>query len=167
MDNLQFMTRLWLDGNLIEHLDGLNHLTALTELNLASNHIEVIGVAFDTLQNLKELNLAGNRIGSFKEVLNLNRLPQLEQCNFLDPNFGDNPICSLCNYSTYVLFHLPNLLRMDMKHISDDEKAFSESTFMKKRMYYNMRIKTIQRNTTNVIRILKICKNLRRKKLEI
>lgn len=54
-----------------------------------------------------------------------------------------------------------------MKHITDDEKAFSESTFMKKRMYYNMRIKTIQRNTTNVIRILKICKNLRRKKLEI
>ena len=45
-----------------------------------------------------------------------------------------------------------------MKHITDDEKAFAESTFMKKRMYYNMRIKTIQRNTSNIIRIIKICK---------
>jgi hypothetical protein len=37
---------------------------------------------------------------------------------------------------------------------------------MKKRMYYNMRIKTIQRNTTNVMRLLKICRGLRRKKIE-
>ena len=54
-----------------------------------------------------------------------------------------------------------------MKHITDDEKQFSESTFMKKRMYYNMRIKTIQRNTTNLVGVLKVCKKLRIKKLEI
>lgn len=29
-----------------------------------------------------------------------------------------------------------------------------------------MRIKTIQRNTTNVMRLLKICRGLRRKKIE-
>jgi len=38
---------------------------------------------------------------------------------------------------------------------------------MKKRMYYNMRIKTIQRNTTNLVGVLKVCKKLRIKKLEI
>jgi hypothetical protein len=32
---------------------------------------------------------------------------------------------------------------MDTKVILDEEKQFAESTFMKKRMYYNMRIKTI------------------------
>jgi hypothetical protein len=99
--------------------------------------------------------------------LNLNRLPLLEACNFHDQNYGDNPICHLCNYTTYVLFHLPHLQRLDMKHITDDEKQFSESTFMKKRMYYNMRIKTIQRNTTNLVGVLKVCKKLRSKKLEI
>ena len=51
--------------------------------------------------------------------------------------------------------------------MTDDEKAFSESTFMKKRMYYNMRIKTIQRNTTSLVSVLKVCKKLRIKKLEI
>ena len=56
---------------------------------------------------------------------------------------------------------------MDMKVISEDDKQFAESTFMKKRMYYNMRIKTIQRNTTNIIRLLKICRMIRKKKLDL
>ena len=94
---------------MIEHLDGLQNLCNLVELNLAANQIETIGVYLDTIQTLKELNLSGNKIGSFKEILNLNRLPNLDQCNFLDPNYGDNPICHLCNYTTYVLFHLPYL----------------------------------------------------------
>jgi hypothetical protein len=51
--------------------------------------------------------------------------------------------------------------------VTDEEKQFAESTFMKKRMYYNMRIKTIQRNATNLMRLLKICRGLRRKKIEI
>lgn len=53
-----------------------------------------------------------------------------------------------------------------MKIVLEDEKILAEATFMKKKMYYNMRIKTIQRNTTNLVRVLKICKSLRRKKLE-
>ena len=52
-------------------------------------------------------------------------------------------LCNLCNYSTYVLYHLPRLYRLDTEMISDDSKNFAEGTFMKKRMYYNMRIKTI------------------------
>jgi hypothetical protein len=62
---------------------------------------------------------------------------------FQDPHYGDNPICNLCNYQTYVLYHLPNLGKLDTLYISDDAKAFADATFMKKRMYYNMRIKTI------------------------
>lgn len=79
-------------------------------------------MTLDSLQQLKTLNLSGNLISSFKEILNLNRLPHLDNCNFWDPNYGDNPICHLCNYTTYVLFHLPNLSKLDMKVITDDEK---------------------------------------------
>ena len=68
------------------------------ELNLAQNNIENIGIGLDGLTALKELNLSQNRIGNFKEVLNLNRLPNLTSCSFLDPHYGENPICSLCNY---------------------------------------------------------------------
>lgn len=38
---------------------------------------------------------------------------------------------------------------------------------MKKRMYYNMRIKTIQRNTSNIMKLLKICRKVRNFKIDI
>ncbi len=71
------LDKLWLDGNLIEQVDGLSSLINLTDLNLAMNHIELIGISLDNLKSIRELNLSGNRIGSFKEILNLTRLPNL------------------------------------------------------------------------------------------
>lgn len=121
----------------------------------------------DGLVSLSNLNLAGNRVGNFKEVLNLNRLPCLSICTFNDPHYGDNPICNLCNYSTYVLYHLPKLYRLDTEIISDESKNFAEGTFMKKRMYYNMRIKTIQRNTSNIVKLLKVCRRVRNLKIDL
>jgi hypothetical protein len=52
-------------------------------------------------------------------------------------------------------------------HISDDAKAFAEATFMKKRMYYNMRIKTIQRNASNLVKLIHIGKKIKTFKLDI
>lgn len=137
------LERLWIDENRIENIDNLHQLHKLEQLNLAGNNIETIGMGLDGLVSLSELNLSSNRIGNFKEVLNLNRLPCLTICTFDDPHYGDNPICNLCNYQTYVLYHLPRLHKLDTMYISDDAKNFADSTFMKKRMYYNMRIKTI------------------------
>jgi len=51
---------------------------------------------------------------------------------FSDPHYGENPICHLCNYQTFVLYHLPQLKRLDTLNISDDAKLFAEGTFMKK-----------------------------------
>jgi Leucine-rich repeat (LRR) protein len=148
LEALLTLEKLWLDENRIESISdgsatGLNNLVRLKELNLASNRIECIGMSLDGLVQLEELNISNNRIGNFKEVLNLNRLPNLRVCTFQDPHYGENPICNLCNYQTYVLYHLPNLTKLDTLYISDDAKAFADATFMKKRMYYNMRIKTI------------------------
>ena len=143
LDKCIYLEKLWLDENRIEHIDGIANLAQLVELNLAKNNIECIGIGLDGLVSLKELNLSANRIGNFKEVLNLNRLPNLSICTFSDPHYGENPICSLCNYQTYVLFHLPKLVRLDTMIVSEESKNFAETTFMKKRMYYNMRIKTI------------------------
>jgi len=66
-----------------------------------------------------------------------------------------------------VLYHLPNLSKLDTLYISDDAKAFADATFMKKRMYYNMRIKTIQRNASNIMKLLKVCKKIRNFKIDI
>jgi hypothetical protein len=62
---------------------------------------------------------------------------------------------------------MPKLLKLDTMHISEESKNFAETTFMKKRMYYNMRIKTIQRNTSNIISLIKICKKVRNRKLDL
>ena len=62
---------------------------------------------------------------------------------------------------------MPNLSKLDTLYISDDAKAFADATFMKKRMYYNMRIKTIQRNASNIMKLLKVCKKIRNFKIDI
>jgi hypothetical protein len=115
----------------------------VSEVNLACNKIENIRAGLDGMENLYEINLAANKLGNFKELLNINRISSLKVATFFDPHYGENPICNLCNYQTYVLYHLPNLIKLDTLLISEEAKAFAEGTFMKKRMYYNMRIKTI------------------------
>lgn len=66
---LVFAQVLWLGDNQITGISGLEQLTALQELNLARNQIEVVGSALDVNSSLHTLNLADNRIGSFKQVL--------------------------------------------------------------------------------------------------
>lgn len=65
---------LWLNDNKIAHLDGIPFLSKLKQFNVANNRIEQIGTGLDPLISLEDLNLSGNRIGNFKEILNLNRL---------------------------------------------------------------------------------------------
>ena len=77
---------------------------------------------------------------------------RLASLSFADPHFGDNPLCSLCNYQTYLLFHMTHLRMFDSLLITDELRQLAEATYMKKKMYYNMRIKTLKRNTSNVIR---------------
>jgi len=50
---------------------------------------------------------------SLQDVTYLARLPQLTDLGFNDPKYASNPICSLCNYTTQVLYHLPALQRLD------------------------------------------------------
>jgi hypothetical protein len=44
---------------------------------------------------------------------------------------------------------------LDTLVISDDAKSFAEATFMKKKMYYNMRIKTMQRTFSTLGKLLR------------
>jgi hypothetical protein len=117
--------------------------------------------------SLVDLNMSSNKIGRLKEVLYLQKLNQLRHIQFSDPHYGENPICNLCNYQTYVLFHLVKLEKLDTLQISDEAKTFAETTFMKKRMYYNMRIKTIQRNASNLIKLIKMAKKVKCYRLSI
>jgi Leucine-rich repeat (LRR) protein len=143
---------LWLSGNEISTIENVGHLTSLTQLHLASNKLFYIGPGLSALCNLEELVLSGNFLWSFKDALNLRELPLLSRLNLGDPEHGDNPVCELCNYYTYCLYHLQQLTCLDTLSVSEDAKQAAEGTYMKKKMYYNMRMKTIKRNASNLTR---------------
>lgn len=151
---LSNLETLWLCDNKIEVIENLDGLVNLKQLWIAGNQIEAIKTSLDSLGYLADLNIAGNKICSFKEVLNLNRLPSLKILSFYDPHFGENPICNLCNYQTYVLYHLRNISKLDTLAISEEAKAYAESTLMRKKMYYNMRIKTIERTFSTLSKLV-------------
>ena len=48
---------------------------------------------------------------------------------------------------------LPKLSSLDTLLLADETKTLAEATFLKKQMYYNMRIKTMHRNARNIIRM--------------
>ena len=79
---------MWICDNKIEIIENLDTLSSLKQLWIAGNQIDSIKTSLDQLGELNDLNISGNRICSFKEVLNLNRLPNLKILAFYDPHFG-------------------------------------------------------------------------------
>jgi hypothetical protein len=118
---------LWLNDNAIQRVQGLEALGALTSLWLGANRIPSICDALTTNANLEELNLAGNLISNFKDIPNLARMRRLTSLCFSEPHFGDNPLCSLCNYQTYLLFHMTHLRVFDTQVITDDLRQLAEA----------------------------------------
>ncbi|KAM3920127.1 leucine-rich repeat-containing protein 9 [Leptodactylus fuscus] len=146
LENLKKLEVVWLNDNEIEVVEGLDTLQNLKELNLAGNLIDSIGNCLDPNIHLERLNLSGNKLSSFKEITNLSRLPNLKDLGLKDPQYSPNPVCLFCNYATHVLYHIPQLQRLDTYDVSHKQiKDLAESTVMKKLMYYNMRMKTVHR----------------------
>ena len=72
----------------MKSLDGIEELKTITYFWIAKNQIQYLERYFDKLKVLSDLNLSGNKICSFKEVLCLNNVQSLRNLNFYDPNFG-------------------------------------------------------------------------------
>ena len=93
-------------------------MSRLVELNLAQNCILTIGESLRNLDNLEYLNLASNLIDNFQDITNLQDLNNLKHLSLKDPQYGYNPVTILCNYSLYVIYHLPGLQTLDTLTIS-------------------------------------------------
>jgi Leucine-rich repeat (LRR) protein len=148
IDNLDMLAQLeilWVNENSLETLDGLRDLTNLSQLWVCRNQIDRLDSTLNTCMNLTELNLAGNRLSSFKSLLPLANLDGLLVLTLSDPHFGDNPVCRLCNYQTYLMCHLSHLTFLDTMEVSQRNKQIAEATMVKKKVYYNMRIRSIRR----------------------
>jgi hypothetical protein len=81
------MRSLCLHGNGISRIEGLEHLTGLSELNLSSNSIASIE-GLDQLASLTSLNLATNRIRS---IDGLSALRSLARLNLAHNAISDAP----------------------------------------------------------------------------
>jgi Leucine-rich repeat (LRR) protein len=115
----------------IENISFLNHLE---DLHLANNKISLIGDSLIHNHKLSSLNIAGNLIYSFRDVLNLEKLPNLTTLTLNDPTYAENPICALTNYQTHFIYNMRNLLRIDALEVTKEARNAIISTVMKKRM---------------------------------
>ncbi|KAK0052192.1 leucine-rich repeat-containing protein 9 [Biomphalaria pfeifferi] len=160
IQNIQHLVKLkvlWLNNNLIKEIENIDNLLKLKELNLAENLIEKIGNSLSQNTHLEDLNLSGNPLLSLRDLTCLVKLQKLARLSLKDPLYQPSPACQLCNYSTHVLFHLPKLVSLDTmdmttKHLSE----VAEATVNKKKMFYNMRTKTIRRNMTDLLMRLEL-----------
>lgn len=96
------------------------------------------------------LNLAANSIQKFEEIKNLQNLPRLKYLCFKDPQYGENPLTTLCNYSLYVMYLLPGLAYLDTFQIG--QKAVKEFADVMLTVNWHLKFSTSQR----LIRILYI-----------
>eukprot|EP00794_Sanderia_malayensis_P011828 gene11828-13054_t len=150
---------LWLNGNEIAKIEGIANLDNLREVNLAENKISEIGHTFDGNKKLVSINLSGNLITSFKDLTNLCNLPCLKSLSFKEPLYRANPVSLMCNYSTFILFHFPHLDFLDSYDVSQKTlKELAETTVAKKKLFYKMRLKTLERSYNEAVKKLEEAK---------
>ncbi|CEG45969.1 Protein phosphatase 1, regulatory subunit, and related proteins [Plasmopara halstedii] len=152
LDTLVNLETLWVNQNKLETLDGLGRVTKLTHLWACRNQISCINSSLMSCVNLKELNLADNNLSSLKGLLSLATMDQLSSLILSDVHFGDNPVCRLCNYETFLVCQLPRLTFLDTLLLPARNKQIAETTMIKKTIYYNMRIKAIKRDMYQLLR---------------
>lgn len=157
--HLTHLETLFLNNNSIKNIENLEKLRMLKTLSLAENQIDKIGHCLDANQRLTDLNLSGNPICSLRELTHLMRLPELHSLSLKDPQFSPAPVSLLCNYSTHVLYHLPKLSKLDTYDASKNVCELAEATVLKKKMYYNMRVKTVKRNLAEIVSKMEIYKS--------
>jgi hypothetical protein len=152
ISNLSHLTALevlWLSNNEIQWAEGLDNLS-LKELSLAHNPISQLGEILN-MKAIEFLNVAATNIGSFKEIGNLTRLKNLKDLRFSDPQWGDSPLALLHNYWTYILFRLRQLQSLDTVDLTDECKQAAKAMYTRKRVYYNMCIKSLQQTRNSSV----------------
>ncbi|KAH9503987.1 Dynein regulatory complex subunit 3 [Bulinus truncatus] len=109
----------WLDlsFNNIEVIEGLENLTKLQDLTLYNNHISKIE-NLDAQKNLHVFSIGNNEIKDLKDIQYLRRFPNLKTLNI-----ANNPVSSEENFKLYVAAFLSNLEFLDYRLLDQQTKA--------------------------------------------
>ena len=63
-----------------------------------------------------------------QELVHLTRLPKLQTLGLRDPQYASAPVTRLFNYLVFVLYHLPQLTRLDSYNVASKQlKDFAEA----------------------------------------
>lgn len=162
LEGLKSLKVLDISQNKIEVIENISCLPILEYLNLAMNNIEKVGHRLKPLRSLKELNLSGNKINNVDEIKPLREMTHLKALFFFDPHYGENPICKIYNYQTFMLFTFDFLDKFDSLSINDESKKSAVVEFKRKRIYYNMKTKALKRLFNTLVKILRAVKDQKR-----
>ncbi|CAG10553.1 unnamed protein product [Tetraodon nigroviridis] len=144
LSRLTGLKALFLEGNEIRHVDGLERLHQLRELVLDKNRIKALADnSFKSQNALLELHLSENRIQDFSHLEHLTELRKL----FLDANkvqdiaeleklevltsllelsLVDNPVTNYSIYRPSVALRLPLLQMLDGERVTLEERTRAE-----------------------------------------
>lgn len=145
---LRLLEILWLNNNKIECIEGLNELVILLELNLAGNTIKSIGNSLRNNISMEKLDLSGNQLESTDDLLRLSKLPKLKYLIVNGPDYLPNPVLGHTNYFLFLIYHFPHLKRLDTFDVSSAYlRDIVVNIINKKRLFYTMKIGSLQRDT--------------------
>lgn len=115
-DNLSLIKNLnfW-GGNLVD-VSLVNSMPNLEVLSLSVNKIDTLS-CFKNLKKLQELYLRKNNITNIKDIHYLTNLPNLKVLWL-----SENPITLTPGYREIVLKNLPNLIKLDDKNVTPEER---------------------------------------------
>jgi len=115
------LSKLYLKGNQIKNITGLDNLPVLQTLDLSKNQIVKLK-GLEQIESLRFCNLSLNRISKILQLRFIEQLPlltELEMCY--------NPIQDKKHFRLQVLFHIPQLRTLDGTLIMAEEKIKAEN----------------------------------------
>ena len=103
-------------------ISAISQCKLLESASFSGNRITSLK-CFQNMQNLHELSLANNDISDPSEIRYLSSCTNLKILWL-----KGNPICNLPNYRFAVIVLLPNLIKLDDKEITSNERQIARST---------------------------------------
>uniref|UniRef100_A0A672ZP59 Leucine rich repeat containing 9 n=1 Tax=Sphaeramia orbicularis TaxID=375764 RepID=A0A672ZP59_9TELE len=167
MVGLSFFPRLChltIVGQNIKQIEGLECCPLLCELWVVECHLTKISGLENCLQ-LEKLYLYDNKITEINNLemqinlqvlwLNNNCITEIQVLDLPKSALQDhtstpNPVCLLCNYATHILYHMPGLQYLDTYEVSGTKVKEVAEVLKMKKIYYNMRVRTAQRDLAEI-----------------
>ncbi|OHS96166.1 hypothetical protein TRFO_10073 [Tritrichomonas foetus] len=105
-------------------------------LDISSCGLHSLSNTLLNIPNLQTLLIGGNRFHDFSILDVLSKLDNLVELNIYDPNYGDNPICTLPNYNVISLSMLPQVTFLDTYKVTDRIRQAAIQKKADTRLYY-------------------------------